>query len=90
MFPWLKSWIWTPNVVDTIMTYCRNESIPIEDRKNYFYQHMSEHVFDQFKRPERKLDLYFIADLLVSSDHKASHSLPTTSSNDHVCSESIT
>ena len=84
MLSWLSSWIWRPNPVDTIMVYCRDSSKPIEDRKEYFYTHMNEQVFEQFKRPERKQDLYFIADLLVSSlqhNYADSHALPNLSSH---------
>lgn len=84
MLKWVSSWIWRPNPVDTIMVYCRDPTKPIEDRKEYFYKHMNESVFEQLKRPERKQDLYFISDLLVSSlknNYADTHTLPTLSSN---------
>jgi len=84
MLSWVSSWIWRPNPVDTIMVYCRDPTKPIDDRKEYFYTHMNETVFEQLKRPERKKDLYFISDLLVSSlatNYTDTHALPDLSSH---------
>jgi hypothetical protein len=60
----------------TFMTTLRNPTIPVIDRKQYFFLHCDPYM-DYISKPEHQSDLTFISNLLSSSVHQPKKNVAT-------------
>ena len=69
MLSWVN-WLWKkPMTIDMIVLYCRSNESSLEE-KMYLVQHVSDRMFEQLKRPERKQELMTIAEFFSRSIKK--------------------
>ena len=66
---WFLQTLWGKPTLNSILEYIRDTKRTLRDRKEYFYKHISNPMFEELRKPERSKDLYLIAEIISSCEY---------------------